>query len=105
MPSGKLCSRQPTENLDLFISSDLSADSANSKMSLTYVGEGERMGQSEEKTLPRVGGGGRGEGGGVFRRKKSLNGPTLLFISFLPINALQLPKKKYPPPQKKNLNK
>ena len=36
-------------------------------MSLTHVRERERMGQSEEKTLPREGGGG---GGGRVREKK-----------------------------------
>ena len=61
-------------------------------MSLTHVRERERMGQSEEKTLPREGGGG---GGGVLGRKNSPEQLNTLFISLLHTNALQLIKQKY----------
>ena len=68
----------------------MSSDSANSKLSLTRVRE--RMGQSEEKTLPMVGRRRGGGGAGGVGEKKNPEQPNTLFISFLPINALKLPK-------------
>ena len=90
MPSGKLCSWQPTEK-PRSLHFNLSADSANSKMSLTCVGEREREREREREwaRVKRKPFPGREEkGGGVFGTKKQMNSRT-----FLPINALRLLKK------------
>jgi len=51
-------------------------------MSLTHVGERERMGQNDRKHfLGREGGGRRGEGG-VRDKKKKPEQPNTLFFSF-----------------------